>query len=247
MKNILEVRDLSLSINGKNILKNINMEVWEGYVHAIVGPNGAGKSTLASAIMGLEGYRHHTGNIYFKGKEISKLSIDERARMGITFGWQEPARYEGLLIKDFLKASARNKSNDFIFKQLERVGLDPDDYANRAVDKTLSGGERKKVELASILAMDPDLVLLDEPDSGIDVETLDKIFEIIKEQKKNKRTIVLITHSLAVLTQSDHAFVFCNGEILMKAETKKVIPYFKNKCLPCKHKNIPDEKGVRVE
>ena len=245
MKNILEVKDLSFSTNGKNILKNINIEVWEGYVHAIVGPNGAGKSTLASAIMGLEGYRDYQGSIYFKGEEISKLSVDERARRGITLGWQEPARYEGLLIKDFLKASARNKSNDFIFKQLERVGLDPEEYANRAVDKTLSGGERKKVELASILAMDPDLVLLDEPDSGIDAETLDKMFEIIKEQKKNKRTMVLITHSLAVLKQADHAFVFCNGEILMKAEAKKVIPYFKNKCLPCKHKNIPDEKGAR--
>jgi len=245
MKNILEVKDLSFSTNGKSILKNINIEVWEGYVHAIVGPNGAGKSTLASAIMGLEGYRDYQGSIYFKGEEISKLSVDERARRGITLGWQEPARYEGLFIKDFLKASARNKSNDFIFKQLERVGLDPEEYANRAVDKTLSGGERKKVELASILAMDPDLVLLDEPDSGIDAETLDKMFEIIKEQKKNKRTMVLITHSLAVLKQADHAFVFCNGEILMKAEAKKVIPYFKNKCLPCKHKNIPDEKGAR--
>ncbi|MDD3655285.1 MAG: ABC transporter ATP-binding protein [Atribacterota bacterium] len=246
MKNILEVKDLSLSLNGRNILKNINMEVWEGYVHAIVGPNGAGKSTLASAIMGLEGYRHYSGSIRFKGKNISKLSIDERARMGITFGWQEPARYEGLLIRDFLKAAAGNKNNDFIHEQLERVGLDPDEYANRAVDKTLSGGERKKVELASILAMDPDLVLLDEPDSGIDVETLDKMFEVIKEQRKKKRTIILITHSLAVLKQADHAFIFCNGEILKKDVAKKVIPYFKNKCLPCKHKNIPEEEGVQL-
>ena len=246
MNNLLEIKDLSLSINGKNILKNINMEIWEGYVHAIVGPNGAGKSTLASTIMGLEGYRNFTGSIYFKGKDISQFSIDERARMGITFGWQEPARYEGLLIKDFLKAAARDKNGDFIFEQLNRVGLEPEDYVNRAVDKTLSGGERKKVELASILAMDPDLVLLDEPDSGIDVETLDKMFEVIKEQKSKKRTIVLITHSLAVLKQADHAFMFCNGEILRKAETKKVVPYFKNNCIPCKHKNIPDEEGVKL-
>lgn len=246
MNNLLEVKDLSLSINGKTILKNIDMDVWEGYVHAIVGPNGAGKSTLASAIMGLEGYRNFKGTIYFKGQDISQLTIDERARMGITFGWQEPARYEGLLIKDFLKASAKDKKKDFIYEQLNRVGLNPQDYAHRAVDKTLSGGERKKVELASILAMDPDLVLLDEPDSGIDVETLEKMFEVIKEQKKKKRTIILITHSLAVLKQADHAFMFCNGEILLKAEAKKVIPYFKTKCIPCKHKNIPDEEGVQL-
>ncbi len=246
MNNLLEIKDLSLSINGKTILKNINMEIWEGYVHAIVGPNGAGKSTLASTIMGLEGYRNFKGSIYFKGEDIGKLNIDERARMGITFGWQEPARYEGLLIKDFLKAAARGKNGDFIFEQLNRVGLEPEDYANRAVDKTLSGGERKKVELASILAMDPDLVLLDEPDSGIDVETLDKMFEVIKEQKRKKRTIVLITHSLAVLKQADHAFMFCNGEILKKDTTEKIVPYFKNNCIPCKHKNIPDEEGVKL-
>ncbi|MFW6149518.1 MAG: ATP-binding cassette domain-containing protein, partial [Atribacterota bacterium] len=132
MKNLLEIKNLSLSMNGKPILKNINMDVWEGYVHAIVGPNGAGKSTFASTIMGLEGYRNFKGSIHFKGENIGKLSIDERARMGITFGWQEPARYEGLLIKDFLKAAANDKNDNFIFEQLDRVGLDPDDYANRA-------------------------------------------------------------------------------------------------------------------
>ena len=86
MNNLLEVKKLSLSLNGKPILKNINMDVWEGYVHAIVGPNGAGKSTLASTIMGLEGYRNFKGSIHFKGKDIAKLNIDERARVGITFG-----------------------------------------------------------------------------------------------------------------------------------------------------------------
>lgn len=246
MKNILEVKDLSLSLNGKEILKNINMEVWEGYVHAIVGPNGAGKSTFASAVMGLEGYRHFSGDIFFKGKDIGKLNIDERARMGITFGWQEPARYEGLLIKDFLKAAAVHKDDDFIMEQLEKVGLIPNDFLYRAVDKTLSGGERKKIELASILVMDPDLILLDEPDSGIDMETLTKIFKVIKEERKKKKTIILITHSLAVLKQADHAFMFCNGGILAKDTAKKIIPFYKNYCIPCVHKNIPDKEGVKL-
>lgn len=247
MANVLEIKELSLSLNGKKILNNINIDIWESYVHAIVGPNGAGKSTLASTVMGLDGYRNYDGSILFKGKDIKDLGIDERARLGITFGWQEPARYEGLLIKDFIKASGNNKDDHFIREQLVRVGLDPDEYADRAVDKTLSGGERKKVELASILVMDPDLVLLDEPDSGIDVDTLDKIFEVIKEQKKKKRTIVFITHSLAVLKQADHAFILCNGEVLMKDTAKKIMPYFKNKCLPCKHKNIPREGGIGFE
>ena len=243
---LLEVKNVSLNINGKKILSNINMDIWEGYVHAIIGPNGAGKSTLASTIMGLDGYRHHQGSIFFKNQDIGQLSINERARLGITFGWQEPARYEGLRIKDFLLAAAKEKKEDFIHQQLNRVGLKPKDYANRAVDKTLIGGERKKVEIASILVMDPDMVLLDEPDSGIDVETLDKIFEVIKDLKKKKRTVVLITHSLAVLKQADHAFMLCNGEIIQKAVTKQIIPYFKNKCIPCDHKNIPDKEGVQL-
>lgn len=248
MKNILKIEHLSLSLNGKRILKDINMDIWQGWVHAIVGPNGAGKSSLASVIMGLEGYRSFSGKIYFKDREISDLNIDERARLGISFAWQEPARYEGLLVKNFIKASTRKEKGDsFILEQLEKVGLNPPEYINRAVDKTLSGGERKKLELASILAMDPDLVLLDEPDSGIDIDTIDKMFEIIQEQKKKGRTVILITHSLPVLKQADHAFMLCNGEILFKGEIKKIEPYFKNKCIPCQHKNIPDKQGVQFE
>jgi Fe-S cluster assembly ATP-binding protein len=91
---ILEITDLSLIINGKQILKNLNINIWESHIHAIVGPNGAGKSTLASAIIGLEGYRNIDGDIIFKGENINHLSIDERAKRGITFGWQEPARYD---------------------------------------------------------------------------------------------------------------------------------------------------------
>jgi len=239
---ILELRNVGLTIDGKRIIHDINMDVWEGHVHAIVGPNGAGKSTLASTIMGLEGYRNLEGNIFFKGEDITNLKIDERARKGITFGWQEPARYEGLLVKDFISAGSKNKNEKYIFDALSQVGLDPEDYLNRAVDKTLSGGERKKVELASIIAMDPSLIMLDEPDSGIDVETLEKMFEVIRQLKNKGTTIIFITHSLAVLRQADHAFLMCCGEIIEKGLAKKIIPYFENKCIPCPHKNVPDKK-----
>jgi Fe-S cluster assembly ATP-binding protein len=192
---ILEIKNLSLTLNGKQILRNVNMDIWEGHVHAIVGPNGAGKSTLASTIMGLEGYRVIKGKIVFKGSEINDLSTDERARKGITFGWQEPARYEGLLVKDFVLASSKKKDEKIAEKALIQVGLEPENYLIRAVDKTLSGGERKKVELASIITMNPDLIILDEPDSGIDVASLEKIFEVIKFLKDNGATILFITHS----------------------------------------------------
>ena len=241
---ILEIKNLTLSINGKEILRDISIDIWEGHVHAIVGPNGAGKSTLASAIMGLEGYRDTKGKIIFKGQEISKLGIDERARMGMTFGWQEPARYEGLKINDFLLASKTKKDDKFSIDALEQVGLNPKQYLHRAIDKTLSGGERKKVELASILTMDPDFIMLDEPDSGIDVATLELMFQVIKKLKQNGKTIVFITHSLAVLKQAEHAFLMCHGEIIQKSTSDKIIPYFENKCIPCPHKNEPDKEVI---
>jgi Fe-S cluster assembly ATP-binding protein len=243
---ILEINNLSLQLNGKDILRNISLDVWEGHIHAIVGPNGAGKSTLASTIMGLDGYRDIKGTIVFKGEVINALSIDQRAKKGMSLGWQEPARYEGLLIRDFLLSSSKHRQDSLIEKSLEQVGLDPDEYLERAVDKTLSGGERKKVELASILAMDPDLIMLDEPDSGIDVATLEKMFEVIKKIKKQGTTVLLITHSLAVLKQADHAFLLCHGELLEKGVASEIIPYFENKCIPCPHKNEPElMKGGR--
>jgi Fe-S cluster assembly ATP-binding protein len=239
---ILKIKNLNLSIGDKKILNGVNADIWKGHVHAIVGPNGAGKSTLASAIMGLEGYRNYSGDIYFNDTRLNNLTIDERARLGISFGWQEPARYEGLTIRDFILASQTEKKENLAREVLETVGLNPDEYLNRAVDNTLSGGERKKVELASILVMDPQLIILDEPDSGIDVGTLEKMFEVIKELKHKGTTILLITHSLAVLRQAEHAFLMCNGEIIEKAIASKIIPYFESNCLPCTHKNKPDKE-----
>ncbi|HHH84290.1 MAG TPA: ABC transporter ATP-binding protein [Thermoplasmatales archaeon] len=238
---ILELKNLSLTLNGRKILSNLDMDFLEGHVHAVVGPNGAGKSTLAYTIMGLEGYRNIEGDIIFGGESIKGMGIAERAKRGITLGWQEPARYEGLTVKKFIMASSAEKSIDEVEDALRKVGLNPDDYMNRAVDKTLSGGERKKVELASILAMRPKFVMLDEPDSGIDISSLEKIFEGIKLLKSYGSTIVLITHSLAVMKQAERAFLMCGGKLVEKGGIDKIKPYFEKECLPCEHKNLPDK------
>jgi Fe-S cluster assembly ATP-binding protein len=244
---IVEIKNLSLTIDGHPILKDVSFEIWKGHIHALVGTNGAGKSTLASAIMGLEGYRDISGDIFFYGERINDLSIDERARKGISFGWQEPARYEGVSIYDFVAAGIPLKKQDMkehiVRDALVQMGLQPDEYLYRSVDQTLSGGERKKVELASIIAMDPPFIMLDEPDSGIDVGTLEKMSEVIKRLKKKGTTILLITHSLAVLRQADHAFLMCDGRIIEKAAASKIIYYFENNCIPCNHKNIPTREG----
>lgn len=239
---LITVRDLSFDVDRKVLLNNVSAEFWKGHIHALVGPNGAGKSTFSSVLMGLSGYRDITGSILFEGNEISNMSINERAQKGITLAWQEPARFEGVTVREYLASGCRdNKCSLNSMKQtLSLVGLSADKYINRAVDRTLSGGERKKIELASILIMEPAFVMLDEPDSGIDVASLDKIFEAVKILKTKGTTVLLITHSLTVLKQAEHAFLMCCGKIIEKGVTEKIIPYFEGRCIPCDHQNKPE-------
>ena len=236
---ILQLRDLTLDLGGKRILNGVSAEFWQGHVHALIGPNGAGKSTLANTIMGVPGYTEFGGDIIFDGESLHGVPVDERARRGITLAWQEPARFEGQRMDRFIAAGAKTKTREAVADALERVGLDPGRYLSRKVDKTLSGGERKRVELASILAMQPRLVLMDEPDSGIDVEALQRIFDVLADFKAMDTTVIMITHSMTVLEHAEHAFLLCNGRVLDKGSVDKISGYFAGHCIPCNHENAP--------
>jgi len=238
---VLELKNVSLTLGGKPVLNDLTVDFWEGHIHALIGPNGAGKSTLASTIMGLPGYTDITGDILLDGERINDLTVDERARRGITLAWQEPARFEGLRVDRFVLAGARDRSADTARKVLSRVGLEPDKYLTRAVDRTLSGGERKRIELASILSMEPRIVLMDEPDSGIDVEALNRIFDALADFKERGATVIMITHSQEVLKHAEHAFLMCCGSILDKGAVGRIDDYFADHCMPCEHINRPDE------
>ncbi len=241
---ILEIDNLTLDIGDARVLDSLTLDIWEGYIHALIGPNGAGKSTLAYTVMGLSGYTDFQGEIRFDGRSLEGVSVDERARLGLTLAWQEPARYEGLAVRKFIRAGAKDKSEDGLAALLNKVGLEPRRYLERAVDRTLSGGERKRIELASILAMEPRLVLMDEPDSGIDVEALEHIFEALRTLKENGATVILITHSMAVLEHAEHAFLMCCGRLIDKGSVEKIGGYVANKCIPCSHKNEPEMNEV---
>lgn len=244
VEKIIEIKDLSLTLDGHHILNRLTLDIWKGSIHALVGSNGAGKSTLASTIMGLGDYRDFSGDILFEGKSIAKMDVSERAKLGITLAWQEPARFEGLTIEKFIRLSAKEKTDAFIDDALIKAGLNPAKYRTRAVDKSLSGGERKKVELASILAMRPKFVMMDEPDSGIDVASLEHIFNALKFLKGYGATVVLITHSIAVLEHAEHAFLMCNGRLLKTGKIGDIKHYFEDACLPCSHPNAPVEGGL---
>lgn len=236
---ILEINNLELKVEDNTILDGLNAEIEEGIITSLVGPNGAGKSSLSFVIMGLNGYNDFEGDILFKGESIKDLSVKERAERGITLAWQEPARYEGLTVREFINsASSEGNSAEEV---LDMVDMDPEEYLPRAMDSGLSGGERKKIELASVLAMDPELVLLDEPDSGIDVSSLKRIFEAIELLKERGTTVILITHSPSVLKKSERAMLMCQGSIIDRGSSEKIHQYFEDECLPCDHKNEPDE------
>ncbi len=243
---ILELQSVTQELDGKRILSDLSLDFWKGHIHAVIGPNGAGKSTLASTIMGLPGYTDHSGDILLDGVSIKAAPVEERARQGITLAWQEPARFEGMSVRAFVAAGARDKRPSQIDRALQELGLEASRYRDRAVDRTLSGGERKRIELASIMVMEPRVVMMDEPDSGIDVQALELIFNALRTLKDMGSTVILITHSLAVLEQADHAFLMCCGKLLDKGSVDKIGAYFRNKCIPCNHINQPQLEEIQL-
>jgi Fe-S cluster assembly ATP-binding protein len=199
------------------IVNNASFGVKEGSIHAIIGPNGSGKSTLAYTIMGLETYKITNGQIIFDGKDITNMTISERAKLGITLAWQEPARIDGLSIPKYISLGMKDKSNlkEKIIDALKVVNLDPDRYLNRIIDESLSGGERKRVELAAAVAMRPRLIILDEPDSGLDMIVIEDFMNIFNKIKALDMTILLITHREDIGMVADYGTLLWRGDVLM--------------------------------
>ncbi len=228
---LLEIKGLIYETGNKKILDDFSMTIEESEVHALLGTNGTGKSTLAYLIMGCEVYRPTAGEIVFDGKIINDLKIHERAHLGINMAWQEPVRFEGIAVRDYLLL--KDKDIDPAH-YLDMVGLHPELYLHRMVDKSLSGGERKRIELASILALQPKLAILDEPDSGIDMLSTQDIIKVIGAFKQNGASVLLITHREEISLIADKASQLCGGKIICSGHPAKVAEYYKSrKCLVC--------------
>ncbi|NVM45884.1 MAG: ATP-binding cassette domain-containing protein [Candidatus Lokiarchaeota archaeon] len=207
------------------IVNDVSFGIKEGSIHAIVGPNGSGKSTLAYTIMGLGDYKALKGKIYFDGVDITNLNITERARLGITLTWQEPARIDGLSVYKYVSLGMKDKSKmkEKVFEVLKIVNLEPERYYNRIIDKSLSGGERKRVELAAAIAMNPRLIILDEPDSGLDFIVLEDFMNIFDNIKKLNMTILLITHREDIGMVADYGTLLWRGNHIITDEFPKVM------------------------
>jgi Fe-S cluster assembly ATP-binding protein len=228
---LLDIHDLTFTVGKQKILDRFDLTIRPREIHALLGANGSGKTTLAYLLMGCDGYVPRSGTVMFKGADLLSLRMFERAKLGLTLAWQEPARFEGITIREYLTLGRSESHPEPVLVQ---VGLDPERYLNRRVDKALSGGERHRIELASVLSMKPTLAILDEPAAGIDMLSINHIINVIRTLKENGGAVLLITHQEEVAAIADSASQLCNGRIIFSGDPAHVIEHFRGRtCVRC--------------
>ena len=225
---MLKLNNITYIDKDKIILNNITYNFEKGKCYCITGPNGSGKSTLCKTIMGIN--KTSNGNIIFNNQDITKFTINARANLGISYAFQIPIKFRGLTVYDLLSiASKKELTKKEACDILTKVGLCAKEYLDREINTTLSGGELKRIEIASILCRKQKLILFDEPEAGIDLWSFDNLINIIKELKKEKLTIIIISHQEKILNIADEVLVMNKGTL-----TKTLIENLNNKKVCCR-------------
>lgn len=225
MRELLKIENLHVNVGEKEILKGINLAIQEGEIHALMGPNGTGKSTLAYTLMGRPGYKITKGKIFFKGKEINNLQPFQRAKMGIFLAFQYPEEIDGVSLENFLRTSYNNINGSDIpiiqFRKmlLEKMRILEMDipFLTRYLNVNFSGGEKKRSEILQMAILKPSLSILDEPDSGLDIDALRIVADGIKKIKEPNMSILIITHYQRILhyIEPDFVHVIIDGKIVL--------------------------------
>ena len=210
---MLELRNISFTRDNKKILDNVNLKIDTNKFVVITGPNGSGKSTLAKIIMGI--VKQDEGQVIFNGKDISNLGIDERAKLGIGFAFQQPVKFKGITVRDIINLSAgKELSSQEIRKSLSHVGLCPNEYLDREVNASLSGGELKRIEIASVSVKKSKLTIFDEPEAGIDLWSFNNLIQVFENMREEiKGSSIIISHQERILNIADEIVVLKQGKI----------------------------------
>ena len=234
---MLEIKNLSFAVSEesreKEIIHDLSLTIENGKFVVITGPNGSGKSTLARLIMGIE--KPISGNIVLDGEDITALDITERAKRGISFAFQQPVRFKGIRVQDLLRlAAGKNISLSAACEYLSEVGLCARDYIDREINSSLSGGELKRIEIATLLARQTKLSVFDEPEAGIDLwsfQNLIRIFEKMQGEIQDS-SIVIISHQERILQIADEIIVLADGRITKRGAPDKILPKLIGKTAP---------------
>lgn len=222
---MLEIKNLSFSSeDGKDIVRDISFNVESGQIVAITGPNGSGKSTVAKLIAGI--YKQESGNILVDREEITNLDITSRAKKGIGYAFQRPVTFKGFTVRDMLSVAAgRELSSDELKELLGTVGLCMYDYIDRELNANLSGGEQKRVEIATVLARETKYIVFDEPEAGIDIWSFQKlisVFDVLR--KKNSVGQIIISHQRGILDIADKIVVISGGRVVREGKPEDILP-----------------------
>lgn len=226
---MLDVLNLNFKIDGHDILRDFSLSVKPGELIVVTGPNGSGKSTLAQLLMGIK--TPDSGQILLDGQDITKLDTTERAKAGIALSFQQPVQFKGVKVKDLLGIAltgedtvfAEDLDDSIVSGALLKVGLKPEDYLEREVDNSLSGGELKRIEVASVLLRKPKLLIFDEPEAGIDIWSFDNLAKIFQDVKAAKTTTLIISHQERLMKIADRVIVIENGKIKADGKFSEVI------------------------
>ena len=235
---MLELQNLSFLVDSetsakKDIIKNINLTIDDRKFVAITGPNGGGKSTLAKLIMGIE--KPTGGKILFNGTDITHMSISERANLGISFAFQQPVRFKGIKVKDLITLAAGDSINFAgVCEYLSKVGLCARDYINRDVDASLSGGELKRIEIATIIARNTPLSVFDEPEAGIDLWSFNNLIKVFEEFHKQQKSLIIISHQERILNIADEIIIIADGTVRSHGTKDEILPELLNGTGSCK-------------
>ncbi len=225
---MLELKNISFNVadekGEKDIITDVSLTVEDGKFLVITGPNGGGKSTLAKLIMGIE--KPTGGQIIWNGVDITNMSITERAKLGIGYAFQHPPRFKGLSVRDLLSlAHGSDLPEDQCCAYLTQVGLCSKDYLNRQVDSSLSGGEIKRIEIATLMARSLELAIYDEPEAGIDLWSFNMLVESFKAiTKTRKESMVIISHQERIMKIADEIAIIANGVVKKKGPAEEVFP-----------------------